>query len=297
MSLQVSIDSLADEIYYEHALSRYNSWGLGGTVRRFIEPSSLENLQKHLVSLPADERLIWLGLGSNILFPDGSLDASILRTRKALTSISWGESGQARVEAGVSCAKFSRHAASRGHEAAVFFAGVPGTIGGALAMNAGAFGGETWKYVVKAEVIDRNGKIKFIYPDQVQVGYRRVQMLPGHYFIAGHFQFPAGSQDIAKSRIRDLLAARAKTQPIGLLSCGSVFRNPPGDFAARLIELCGLKGKNVGGAFVSTKHANFIINHKKTASSRDVVRLIDIIKFTVWDQCKIKLIPEVHIYI
>lgn len=204
------------------------------------------------------------------------------------------EQGIIRVEAGVTCAKLAKFCAKQQFAKGGFFAGIPGTVGGALAMNAGAFGGETWTYVQKVETIDRYGRVRQRLPQDFQVGYREVKGPAGEWFVAGYFAFPPGDTAQTQQDIKMLLRKRSDTQPIGEFSCGSVFRNPPGDYAARLIESCGLKGHQIGGARVSLKHANFIIN-EGSATAVDLEQLIDLVQSTVKQQTGITLVRECHI--
>jgi len=174
-----------------------------------------------------------------------------------------------------------------------FFAGIPGTVGGALAMNAGAHGGETWERVESVRTIDRNGEIHQRAPAEYSVSYRSVTGPANEWFLEGTFRFDpevVPSMDTLKT----MLERRKTTQPLGLPSCGSVFRNPPGDFSARLIEACGLKGHRIGGAEVSTKHANFIIN-RDDASATDIEELIEHVRQTVLDEHGVELQHEVRI--
>ena len=198
------------------------------------------------------------------------------------------------VEEGIICVKFAKFCARKGYRAAAFFAGVPGTVGGALAMNAGAFGGETWKYVLAVDTIDAKGNIYKRFPEEFEVAYREVKRQPSEWFVAGYFQFPEGEEKEGQEAIKSLLKKRSDTQPIGAFSCGSVFRNPPGDYAARLIESCGLKGKRIGGAHVSNKHANFIINDDH-ATANDIEILIEEVAAGVLEKTGVQLIKEVHV--
>jgi UDP-N-acetylmuramate dehydrogenase len=202
-------------------------------------------------------------------------------------------SGRLRLEAGVSCAKAARFATRQGLVGIEFLAGIPGTIGGALAMNAGAWGGETWPHVTLVRTLDRAGVVRERPRADFEVGYRHVAMPSGEWFLEAELTLESGDTAAAQARIKALLERRAATQPTGLPSCGSVFRNPPGDHAARLIEACGLKGLRFGGAEVSPKHANFIIN-TGDATARDIARLIDHVQAEV-ERCHgVLLIPEVR---
>ena len=204
-----------------------------------------------------------------------------------------GERG-IRAEAGAACAKLARFAARAGLVGLEFFAGIPGTLGGALAMNAGAFGGETWRRVTLVETVDRSGRVRERLPEEFRIGYREVQGPAGEWFLAAHLELEAGDSEAAQTEIRRLLAQRAATQPTGQPSCGSVFRNPKGDYAARLIEAAGLKGERIGGAQVSEKHANFIIN-TGDASAADIEALVVRVQERVEAASGIRLQPEVRV--
>lgn len=243
------------------ALADYTSWRIGGPAERLYKPSDLADLQIFMGNLAASEPLLWLGLGSNTLIRDQGINGTVLITQGRLKQMEFLKDGVVRAEAGVACAQLARFVARSGLSGSEFLAGIPGTVGGALAMNAGCHGGETWQAVVAVETIDRAGHIRLRTPADFSVGYRQVIKPTGEWFVAGHFLWRQHvPPEQALETIRSLLARRAATQPTGDYNCGSVFRNPPGDFAARLIEACGLKGYRVGDAYVSPKHANFIIN-------------------------------------
>lgn len=241
-------------------MARHTSWRVGGPAQRFYEPVSVADLAAFLAELPAGEPLLWLGLGSNLLVRDGGIPGTVIMTSGLLNTVERLGEDRLRTEAGVACAKVARFAARAGLKGAEFLAGIPGTMGGALAMNAGAFGGETWALVERAETLDRAGRRRERAPTDYRIGYRQVKGPTDEWFIAAHLRLERGDAGESTRRIRELLKRRSDTQPMGQASCGSVFRNPPGDFAARLIEASGLKGRRIGGACVSDKHANFIVN-------------------------------------
>lgn len=275
-------------------LARYTSWHVGGPARQTYRPADVADLVGFLKTLGADESLTWLGLGSNVLIRDGGIEGTVIITQNRLNKIESVDQNVVRAEAGVTCAKMAKHCTKLGFKEAAFFAGVPGTVGGALAMNAGAFGGETWRHVVAVETIDRQGEIKIRPPHDFKVSYREVVRPQDEWIVAGHFVFAVGNANDATDAIRALLRKRSLTQPIGEFSCGSVFRNPPGDHAARLIEVAGLKGLRQGDAWVSEKHANFIINGGK-ATAFDIETLIHLVRDRVEAAHGIQLTPEVHI--
>jgi UDP-N-acetylmuramate dehydrogenase len=275
-------------------LSRHTSWHVGGPAEVFFNPHDRAELAAFLRSLPSDVPIQWIGLGSNLLVRDGGLKGIVISTHGTLDSLERINETTVRAEAGVACARIAKQCIKWGLGPAEFFAGIPGTLGGALAMNAGAFGGETWAHVQGVETIDRRGKVHVRARSEYRVSYREVVApLPDEWFVAAQLSFehrPAAHE----GEVRALLERRKATQPIGEWSCGSVFTNPPGDHAARLIETAGLKGFRIGDASVSDKHANFIINHGQ-ASAVDLERLIGHVRDTVARVHGVALRPEVRI--
>lgn len=294
------------QLLYNHPLAPYTSWRAGGPAKIFYTPANLDDLSHFLRDLPADEKLLWLGLGSNVLIRDGGIDGVVIMTHPTLSKLERLENGVIRAEAGLTCAKLAKFCTRSGLPDGAFFAGIPGTVGGALTMNAGAFGGETWLHVVGVETMNHQGHLRFRPATDFKVGYREVVAGEGalneEWFVAGHFVFnkntehhdSALAQAQTKEAIRVLLKKRADTQPIGTFNCGSVFRNPPGDYAARLIEASDLKGARIGGAEVSHKHANFIINDG-TASAADLEALIQHVAKEVKLKQGVALILEARI--
>lgn len=262
------------ELSFNESMERHSSWRTGGSCRRFYKPADLDDLCAFLEDMDADEPLLWLGLGSNLLVRDGGFPGTVIFTFGALTGLDWINDNTLRAGAGVSCAKIARVTAQKGLTGVEFLAGIPGTLGGALAMNAGAFGGETWPHVAEVTCVDRSGRLHTRQPSDYSVGYRSVTGAQDEWFVAASLVLERGNAEDAQQRIRDLLAERGAKQPTQQYSCGSVFRNPPGDYAARLIEATGLKGLRVGGAQVSGKHANFIVN-SGDATAADIESLIE----------------------
>lgn len=285
---------LRGKLLVDEPMARHVTWRVGGPADRFYVPADIEDLAAYLATLPPDEPVFWLGLGSNLLVRDGGVRGTVIATALALGRIErQGELGL-RVEAGVPCARVARAAADAGLEGAEFLVGIPGTMGGALAMNAGAFGGETWPLVRAVETVDRRGVRWMRGPEDYRIGYRSVEGPAGEWFVAAHLELRRGDGEEARERIRDCLRRRSETQPTGVASCGSVFRNPPGDHAGRLIEAAGLKGYCIGDACVSEKHANFIVN-RGNASARDIEALIAHVQATVERASGVRMVPEVHI--
>jgi len=275
-------------------LSRHTSWHVGGPAELFFTPHNVADLAAFLRSVPAETPIHWIGLGSNLLVRDGGLRGVVISTHGTLDGLERRSEKEVYAQAGLVCARLARTCIQWGLGPAEFFAGIPGTLGGALAMNAGAFGGETWQHVRTVETIDRTGRIHTRAAAEYHVSYRRVVApLPDEWFIAATLAFERRPGAHA-GEVQTLLARRKESQPIGEWSCGSVFTNPPGDHAARLIETAGLKGFRLGDASVSQKHANFIINHGH-ASAADLEQLIGHVRAEVQRVHGVALDPEVRI--
>ena len=285
---------LRGDLLAQEPLARYTSWRVGGPARRLYRPADADDLVAFLQDLPADEALLWLGLGSNLLVRDGGFPGTVIVTQGRVNDIAALADGGIRAEAGAACAHVARLAARLGLCGAAFLAGIPGTMGGALAMNAGAFGGTTWERVRTVETVDRAGTVRRRSPADYRIGYREVQGPAGEWFLACELQLAAGDAEAEQVEIKRLLARRSATQPTSQPSGGSTFRNPAGDHAARLIEQAGLKGRRIGGAEVSTKHANFIVN-TGTARAADIEALIEDVQATVERVHGVRLVREVHI--
>jgi UDP-N-acetylmuramate dehydrogenase len=346
---------LRGELRLDEPMRKHTSWRAGGIARRMYRPADLDDLLLFLRTLPEDEPLVAVGLGSNLLVRDGGLRGTVLLMHGALTELRLDANGTIRVEAGVAGAKLARFASLQNLRGAEFFAGIPGTVGGMLAMNAGCYGSEIWERVVQVQTVDRFGELRTRTAEDYEIGYRSVALKekgegrrvkggeaaayegftlpsspiplppvtlnekgeearekcdaaaegftlppspfplpPEEFFVSATMKFEHGDGDAARQEIRELLAKRIASQPLNLPNAGSVFRNPPGDYAARLIQQCGLKGKRIGGAQVSEKHANFIVNTGE-ATAADIESLIDEVRTTVAAQTGVQLHPEVKI--
>lgn len=314
------------ELKFNEPLAQHTSWHVGGLATRYFRPKSIPDLLEFLPTIPADEPIVWLGLGSNVLVSDKGINGTVIHT------LGMGESNPSiisvenipmennpealssvlvRAEAGIPCAKLAKFCVKHGLQGGEFFAGIPGTVGGALAMNAGAFGGETWPCVEKVEVVNRQGQQIIRTSKDYNIGYRTVERLSDksnnsnaetsnseksseEWFLAGYFRFKPGDSSKTSDQIKQLLRRRSETQPIGVFSCGSVFTNPENDFAGRLIESLNLKGHRIGDAEISPKHANFIINHGN-ATAQDVLQLIHYAAEKVWEHYGVRLKTEVRL--
>lgn len=275
-------------------LARYTSWRVGGPADTLVKVESLAALQQCLASVPADEPITFIGLGSNVLIRDGGIRGTVVVMHQALQTLEM-QGALIYAESGVTCAKLARFAASQQREGAEFMAGIPGTVGGALAMNAGCYGGETWQWVHQVLTINRAGEVHIRDRAAFSPSYRHVTWpVADEWFLGAWFAVPAGDGAASAEKIKQLLAKRLASQPLNMPSAGSTFRNPEGDFAARLIEASGLKGFQIGGAQVSEKHANFIVN-LGNATAADIEQLIAHIKQTVWQQHGVTLIQEVKV--
>ncbi|OIR18356.1 UDP-N-acetylenolpyruvoylglucosamine reductase [mine drainage metagenome] len=315
-----SAEGLRGELLHDEPMSRHVSWRAGGAARRLYQPADLADLQRFLQQTPADEPLIAVGLGSNLLVRDGGFRGTVLLMVGALTELRM-EGEYIYAQAGVPGAKLARFAATNNLCGAEFFVGIPGTLGGMLAMNAGCYGGETWQKVRRVQVLTRRGDLLERTPQEYEIGYRHVKrildsgsrMQDGvrgaegvtesciphpetcdEFFVGAWLKLETGDVEAARREIKALMEKRSASQPLQLPNAGSVFRNPPGDHAAKLIEGCGLKGRRVGGAQVSEKHANFIVNMGK-ATAADIEDLIDVVQATVESRTGMQLHPEVRI--
>jgi len=277
------------------SMSKHTTWRVGGPADHYYVPADLQDLADYLRNLALDEPVTWIGLGSNLLVRDAGIRGTVIATSGALKTLSVTDDNLVRAEAGVASAKVARYTVDQGFTGAEFLAGIPGTIGGALAMNAGAFGGETWRIVDSVETINRRGEIRRRSADEFTVSYRHVVLPQEEWFVAGYFRLPrADAASEGKAEIKSLLSRRGASQPMQTANAGSVFKNPKDNFAARLIESCGLKGVCEGGACVSDVHANFIIN-TGSATARDIETLIGKIQNRVRTQTGVELEPEVRV--
>jgi UDP-N-acetylmuramate dehydrogenase len=302
--------ALRGKFLHSEPMARHVSWRAGGPAQRVYIPADLEDLRLLLRAIPELEAVHMVGLGSNLLVRDGGVRGVVVLLHGVLKKLAiesrsygfpqapqgMGENSLVYAEAGVASPKVARFAANHNLVGAEFLAGIPGTIGGALAMNAGCHGDEIWNHVVQVLTLDRKGQFTERPPGDYVLGYRHVSLRAGQeeWFVAAWLRFVKGDGHAAREHIKALLQRRIATQPLGLPNAGSVFRNPPGDYAARLIESCGLKGLRVGNAQVSEKHANFIVN-LGGATASDIESLIEKVEDTVEARTNIRLIREVRI--
>lgn len=271
---EISGAGLSGELRHCEPMSRHTSWRVGGPARWFYTPKGVDDLGEFLVRLPGETEVAWCGLGSNLLVRDGGFDGVIISTLKGLRDLRQTNGSGVYAEAGVPGAKLAKFAVKHALGGAEFMIGIPGTVGGALAMNAGCFGSETWEIVGYADTINRMGERTRRDGGQVQWGYRSVDIDPAEWFTGAEFELHPCQTETGRDKIRKLLGKRAQTQPVQTANAGSVFRNPPTDHAARLLDSAGLKGCAIGAARVSPVHANFIEN-TGAASASDIESLIN----------------------
>ena len=282
------------QLLKNESLARYTSWRVGGLADRIFIAENVGELQVFLQTLDAAEPLEFIGLGSNLLVRDGGVRGTVVVMHQALSELR--VDGQyIYAEAGVTSGKVARFSASESKQGAEFLAGIPGTVGGALAMNAGCYGSETWNIVHQVLTINRHGETQVRNESEFIPSYRHVEMpMPNEWFLGAWFKLEAGNAEISQQKIKQLLATRLASQPLNLPSAGSTFRNPHGDFAARLIEASGLKGYQIGGAQVSAKHANFIVN-VGGCTALDIELLIRHMKDVVLEKQGVALQQEVKV--
>lgn len=301
-AIHLTPDGLRGKLRKDEDMSRHTSWRAGGHAESMYQPTDLADLCVFLRAMPADEPLLAVGLGSNLLVRDGGLRGTVLLLHAALSELRLEQDGTVYAQAGVPGAKLARFAANNNLRGAEFFAGIPGTVGGMLAMNAGCYGGETWNVLERVQTVDRSGNLHERLPAEYEIGYRHVQrkdeknglVSAPELFVGAWFRLEKGDGEISRKEIKALLNKRITSQPLNLPNAGSVFRNPPNDHAARLIEMSGLKGRKVGGAQVSEKHANFIVN-LGSATAADIESLINEVGVIVQQKTGIALHPEVRI--
>ena len=277
-------------------MSRHTSWRAGGPADLFFVPADRAGLADFLMRLPPEAAIVWSGLGSNLLVRDGGIRGVVISLHKALVAIRAEPDAPFSLyaEAGAPCNRIARRSVALGMGGAEFLCGIPGTLGGALAMNAGAFGGETWNIVRRVETVDRHGQFHRRDAGEYEAGYRRLSGPPGEWFVAAQLGLREPQAGDGGALIESFLEHRNRTQPAGIPSAGSVFRNPPGDYAARLIESAGLKGRARGAARVSEQHANFIVN-EGGARAADIEALIGEIREEVRRVYGVRLATEVRI--
>ena len=278
--------------YYNELLSKHTAWKVGGPADIFFTPQNRDDLSNFLKSNHG-KQITWLGNGTNVLVRDGGIRGAVISTKKSIDKINMETKNSCRVEAGASCMDLALFAEKNQLGPAAFFSGIPGSIGGALTMNAGSFGMETWDLVKEVEVINEKGDISFLEKESFEIAYRAVTF-PFRLWFLSCSMFLSSDEETTKDNLIELRNQRIKTQPLSEDTCGSVFKNPPGNYAGALIEGSGLKGFRSGSASISEKHANFIVN-QGGATAGDIENLINHTRQVVKKNYDIDLQLEVRI--
>lgn len=273
------------------SLKKYNTWKVGGNAEYFYEPYDLDDLIIFL-KLVKNQHVTFLGNGSNVLIRDSGIKGFVVCLKNSLNNFYRGNDGIFTFEAGLSCMKIAQISANQSFSGLEFLCGIPGTLGGALRMNAGCYGENIWKSVDSVVLINRSGNLKNKRKEEFNIDYRNVDLDDGNFFVSASFNLKKNRLNDSSDKIKELLKNRRISQPTGLPSCGSVFKNPDNDSAGKILDSLGLKGYRIGGAYVSKKHANFIIT-EKSAKSGDIEELISFIKQKVLKEKKILLETEV----
>ena len=293
--VQFNIEHLKGKFLANEPLARYTTWRVGGIADYYFKPVDIEDLAMLLKQVPEDMSVSWIGKGSNLLIRDGGIRGLVISLGAGFEQIQQLDSKRWLIGAGAACARVAKSITAKGFKGAEFLIGIPGTIGGALAMNAGAYKGEMWQLVNSVKTVNKSGELFQRDKKDYEIAYRSVKGVKDEWFLACELELEQYKEDESVIDLKELLAKRSATQPLGQASCGSVFRNPENDFAARLIEESGLKGHRIGGAVVSEKHANFIINNGD-ASAKDIEDLIKYVQAEVQSNYGIKLFPEAKIF-
>jgi len=272
-------------------MARHTTLGVGGPARWYFRPADRRSLALALALIPNDIAILPLGRGSNMLLPDSGFDGVVVDLG-SLSELRIG-SGWVEAGAGVRMSRMAKQCADHGLTGVEFMATVPGDVGGGVAMNAGAFGQQVSDTLRRIEIVQRSGKPESIAAEALAMGYRHAQLPAGSLVISAEFELASDEPEAIRQRMRDMRERRSASQPLAQANCGSVFKNPEGDYAARLIEAAGLKGLRIGGAQISEKHANFIVNDGQ-ASSADIMALIERAQQMVAEQFGVALQPEVR---
>jgi UDP-N-acetylmuramate dehydrogenase len=284
-----------DVIYSDVSMKKYNTWRVGGVAEYYVEISSEAALQKIFSINKLQKPITVIGVGSNLLIRDGGIKGTVINLSRGLKNI-FLDHHLIFAECGISCSSLARFSAKNNKKNCAFLAGIPGSVGGALAMNAGCYGGEIWQFVSKVKIMNHEGDFHIKDKQSFEIGYRSVKKKEDEIFIGAWFNFPSkeNNDENEEKKIDDLLKLRRSNQPLNWPTAGSTFRNPEQNFAAKLIEEVGLKGFQIGDARISNKHANFIEN-VGDATAKDIEQLIYHAQDKVEELKKIRLQLEVKI--
>ncbi len=280
----------------DEPMKKHTTFRIGGPARFFYVPKNIEEL-KLIIQYCKNEKLKYMiiGNGSNMLFLDEGFDGAVICVGSSMGNINV-DNISIYAEAGALLSKVASSARDAGLTGMEFAAGIPGTIGGAIVMNAGAYGGEMKDIVSFVDILEADGNLRRYSNEEMQFGYRRSIVDADKVVVGVGLKLACGKIDDINSRMDELKTARVSKQPLEFPSAGSTFKRPEGYFAGKLIDDCGLRGYRVGGAMVSEKHCGFVINYDN-ATAKDVLKLIDDVKNKVYDEYNVLLEPEVRIVI
>jgi len=291
MAWQQSLQTLG-EFSQNEPMANHTTLAVGGDATWYFKPSDKKSLCEALPLIPDVIRILPLGRGSNLLISDRGFKGIVIDLGM-LHNITVKDN-TLTAQAGSRMSKVAQTAANAGLSGLEFMATVPGDLGGGIAMNAGAFGQQASDTCLQADIVCRDGRQETLSKQDMHMVYRHSQIPEQAIITSASFELQAGKQEGIRDAMRDMRQKRSQTQPLAMPNCGSVFKNPEGDYAARLIEAAGLKGKRIGGAQISEIHANFIVNHGD-AHSDDVTALIRLAQQSVFEKFAINLEPEVRI--
>lgn len=285
---------LEDEIMINEDMKNHIYFKVGGPADIFLTPKSIEQLSE-TVKICKQNNIPYLiiGNGSNLLVKDGGIRGVVITLTK-LNNMQW-KGNFIKAEAGVLLKEVSDRALENSLTGFEFASGIPGSVGGAVFMNAGAYDGEIKNVILEAEVLDEEGNVIVLNRDELELGYRTSRVMKDNLVVlSAIFQLELGEKEAIQSRVDELTAKREEKQPLEYPSAGSTFKRPEGYFAGKLIQDAGLKGYSIGGAAVSEKHSGFVIN-KGGATAKDILELIKYIQDEVYKQFGVELHTEVRI--
>lgn len=283
-----------DSVLQDEPMKKHTTFRIGGVADYFVTPCNVKGIEQVIAICKANNVPFFvMGNGSNLLVSDDGYRGVIIQILDRMNEITW-DGCKANVMAGCLLSKFGNEAAKRGLTGFEFATGIPGTMGGAVMMNAGAYGGEIKDCLVRVQMMDEDGNIAWFSREEMQLGYRTsLAAKTKSIILQAEILLEKGNEEAIKDRLAQLSLERRTKQPLEYPSAGSTFKRPEGYFAGKLIEDAGLKGFVHGGAMVSEKHSGFVIN-KDHATAKDVLELVDIVKKKVWEQFGVKLELEVR---
>lgn len=282
-------------ILEQELLSGHTTFRIGGPASYYLIPEKEEEVFEAMLFAQEKELPFYLlGRGSNVLFGDGGFDGVVIEIGKGLEQIDIREDGTVTAQAGISLSIMAKKLADAGLSGFEFAGGIPGSLGGAITMNAGAYGGEIKDCIESATILTKEGELRTLSKEELELGYRTSIIQKKSYIVlSGTFRFQEGRKEDILAQMKELNAKRREKQPLEYPSAGSTFKRPEGYFAGKLIEDAGLKGYRVGDAQVSEKHAGFVVNVSK-ATAMDVKTLIEDVQDRVYEKFQVELEPEVR---